>query len=236
MKLRNERSSSQGEPLGFGAQASSPKKPVDAVAAPVQRAVGREAAQRLRDHRALHRVEGGLGARCPGAAAVFAVTTSSGLPRSQARLSMSPKMWQLEHDASPLPEVEHGVVEERPARRRSTPARDCAARGSASVARVAGSITAHRVVEAREHVEAVVGLVEHEAARAAAGRDVVRARRRRVVVGLEGRVLERRRAEHADLRRAERGHVDGSRGRHDHLERRREAVVLLVDAAAGSDP
>ncbi len=32
------------------------------------------------------------------------VTTSSGLPRSQARLSKSPKMWQLAHDASPLPE------------------------------------------------------------------------------------------------------------------------------------
>src|SRR5262245_48836138 len=34
-----------------------------------------------------------------------AVTTSSGLPRFQARLSKSPKMWQLEHDASPFPDV-----------------------------------------------------------------------------------------------------------------------------------
>ena len=33
------------------------------------------------------------------------VTTSSGLPRSQARLSLSPKMWQLAQDASPFPEV-----------------------------------------------------------------------------------------------------------------------------------
>ena len=30
---------------------------------------------------------------------------SSGLPRFQARLSKSPKMWQLAHDASPLPDV-----------------------------------------------------------------------------------------------------------------------------------
>jgi hypothetical protein len=32
-------------------------------------------------------------------------TTSSGLPRSHARLSKSPKMWQLAHDASPLLDV-----------------------------------------------------------------------------------------------------------------------------------
>jgi hypothetical protein len=31
--------------------------------------------------------------------------TSSGLPRSQARLSKSPKMWQLAHAASPLLDV-----------------------------------------------------------------------------------------------------------------------------------
>ena len=36
---------------------------------------------------------------------VLLVTTPSGSPRFQARSSMSPKMWQLEHDASPLPEV-----------------------------------------------------------------------------------------------------------------------------------
>src|SRR5690242_10542865 len=35
---------------------------------------------------------------------VLLVTDTSGLPRSQARSSISPKMWQLEHDASPLPE------------------------------------------------------------------------------------------------------------------------------------
>jgi hypothetical protein len=35
----------------------------------------------------------------------FVSTTSSGLPRSQARLSKSPKTWQLEHDASPLLDV-----------------------------------------------------------------------------------------------------------------------------------
>src|SRR6185503_15755875 len=32
-------------------------------------------------------------------------TTSSGLPRSQARLSKSPNTWQLAHDVSPLLEV-----------------------------------------------------------------------------------------------------------------------------------
>src|SRR5580700_5707143 len=32
------------------------------------------------------------------------VTALSGLPRSHARSSMSPKMWQLAQDASPLPE------------------------------------------------------------------------------------------------------------------------------------
>ena len=32
------------------------------------------------------------------------VTELSGLPRSQARSSISPKMWQLAQEASPLPE------------------------------------------------------------------------------------------------------------------------------------
>ncbi len=32
-------------------------------------------------------------------------TGSSGLPRSQARLSKSPKMWHEAHDASPLLDV-----------------------------------------------------------------------------------------------------------------------------------
>ena len=192
MKLRNERSSSQGEPLGFGAQASTPKKPFDAVAAPVQRAVRRHAAQRLRESSGPS--SGGtcrLRARCPGAAAGCVVTTSSGLPRSQPRLSRSPKMWQLEHEASPLPEVSDGVVEERP------PVDDRRRLGVVQRVRrerrLRGRVDhVHRVVEAREHVEAVVRLVEHEAGRAAAGRDVVRARGRRVEVGLERRVLERR--------------------------------------------
>ena len=35
----------------------------------------------------------------------FGSTSSSGLPRSQARLSRSPNTWQLAHDASPLLEV-----------------------------------------------------------------------------------------------------------------------------------
>ena len=33
------------------------------------------------------------------------LTTSSGLPRSHASSSLSPKMWQLAHAASPLPEL-----------------------------------------------------------------------------------------------------------------------------------
>ena len=36
---------------------------------------------------------------------VLLVTKSSGLPRFQARLSKSAKMWQLEQEASPLPLV-----------------------------------------------------------------------------------------------------------------------------------
>src|SRR5260370_27729804 len=34
----------------------------------------------------------------------FAVTALSGFPRSHARSSMSPKAWQLAHEASPFPE------------------------------------------------------------------------------------------------------------------------------------
>ena len=37
--------------------------------------------------------------------AVFVPMSPSGSPRSQARLSKSPKMWQLEHEASPFEEV-----------------------------------------------------------------------------------------------------------------------------------
>ena len=79
-----------------------------AVAAPVHRAVVRHAAQALRRHRALHRMEVGIDAERPGSRNGFGLfsTTSSGLPRSQARLSKSPKMWQLAHDASPLLEVQ----------------------------------------------------------------------------------------------------------------------------------
>ncbi len=38
----------------------------------------------------------------------------SGLPRSHARLSKSPKMWQLAHDESPWLELMARVVEEAP--------------------------------------------------------------------------------------------------------------------------
>ena len=83
-----------------------------AVAAPVHRAVVGHAAQALRRHRPLHRVEDrvhGLArdeveqrlANGPG----LSSTASSGLPRSQARLSKSPKTWQLAHDESPWLEV-----------------------------------------------------------------------------------------------------------------------------------
>ena len=57
MKLRNEKSSLQGAPVG-SVHGSVAEEAVDAIAAPVQRAVGRHAAQRLRRHRALHRMEG----------------------------------------------------------------------------------------------------------------------------------------------------------------------------------
>src|SRR4030095_11265742 len=48
-------------------------------------------------------VVGGMAVVADGC--VLVVTTSSGLPRSQARLSRSPNTWQLEQEASPLPEV-----------------------------------------------------------------------------------------------------------------------------------
>ena len=35
----------------------------------------------------------------------FAIGSASGLPRSQARLSLSPKGWQLEQAASPFEEL-----------------------------------------------------------------------------------------------------------------------------------
>ena len=113
MKLLNDRSSS----VRVDAEDA-----VGAVAAPVHRARVRQAAQGLRRHRALHRMElvdvAGAVDRAVTPNSELAersrraeldrdrvrVTPSSGLPRSQASSSMSPKMWQLAHDASPLRE------------------------------------------------------------------------------------------------------------------------------------
>ena len=77
---------------------------VDAIAAPVQGAVGGHAAQGLRRHRALHGVEALRRRRSGPTGLVFWETEPSGSPRFHASPSRSPKMWQLEHEASPLPD------------------------------------------------------------------------------------------------------------------------------------
>ena len=67
---------------------------------------------------------------------------------------------------------EGGVVEEAAGRRRRWPARDCRAALERRAPRllVERVDDRDRVVEAGQHVEAVVGLVEHQAGRAAAAR------------------------------------------------------------------
>ena len=78
-----------------------------AVAAPVHRAVVRHAAQALRRHRPLQRMEvleraaerrmrNGIG---------LLSDVVVGIAEVPGRLSKSPKMWQLAHDASPLLDV-----------------------------------------------------------------------------------------------------------------------------------
>ena len=103
----------------------------------------------------------------PARVAGSAHESPSGLPRSQARLSKSPKTWQLAHDASPLLEVSARVVEDRPSRDDARPARvvqrDAARSRAARPCR-----PRHRVVEAGEHVEPSVRLVEHQAGGSAA--------------------------------------------------------------------
>ena len=115
----------------------------------------------------------------------FVVTTSSGLPRSQASWSRSPNTWQLEQDASPLRRGAHRVVEHEAAV-------DDASRLRVQRERLRGDLRPRRrvrsstiaVVEARQHVEAVLGAVQHEARRAAAAHvDVAGARRDRVELG-----------------------------------------------------
>ena len=104
MKFRNDRSSSQGDPFGFAAQESMPKKPLarsprecsaPCVASP------RNVCVTIGPFIGWNRVWAPL----PWCGCGFVVTTSSGLPRSQPRASRSPNKWQLEHEASPLPEV-----------------------------------------------------------------------------------------------------------------------------------
>ena len=227
MKFRNERSSSARRAARIRRARVDAEEADGAIAARVQRAVRREAAQRLRDHRALHRVEAWSGSPLPWCGCGFGVTTSSGIAEIPAEAVEVAEDVAARARRLAVARGQHGVVEERP------PRDD---RGRLGVVqrvrlerRARGRVDHRdRVVEAREHVEPAARLVEHEAGRAAAGRDVARAGGRRVVGRLERRVLERRGAEHADLRGAERRDVHGARGRHDHLERRREAVVLLV--------
>jgi hypothetical protein len=92
------------------------------VAAPVHRAAARHAAQRLRRHRPFIGWNSQFGHGIPAEAAVLKSGPasrrtqaervvvrldrgSSGFARSHARLSKSPKMWQLAHAQSPWAEV-----------------------------------------------------------------------------------------------------------------------------------
>ena len=178
-----------------------------AIAAPVHRAVRRHAAQRLGRERTLHRMEvrRRRSTYCRGSGSGSASRPPSGSPRSHARSSTSPKTWQLAHDASPLLDVERGVVEERPPRDDARRLRIVAAAPAAGLAPVVASSTSTAFVEARQDVEPAARLVEHEAARAAA-RD---ARCARDGVGRRTcPCLERGGVEHADACRAERRDVE----------------------------
>ena len=95
-------------------------------------------------------------------------TVPSGSPRSHARLSKSPKMWQLAHAESPWLDVRRRVVEEAAGRSRRSPARDCGAARARARSPVPVLTTEIAVVEARQHVELGARLVEHEAGRPAA--------------------------------------------------------------------
>src|SRR5439155_3358319 len=105
---------------------------------------------------------------------LFASGTSSGLPRSHARLSKSAKTWQAAHAASPLLEVSCASYEDGTpvAHARRLGAVDRQVRGLEPRRRVDHR---DRVVEARHHVEAAVRLVEHEPRRTTpADGDVIR--------------------------------------------------------------
>src|SRR3990172_996334 len=104
MKFRNDRSSSQGPSGGGLLHASVPKKPSTrsprqcippwvpsprSVCVVIGPFIGWKVA---------------AGGSTDDDGCVLLDVASSGLPRSQARLSKSPKTWQLEQEASPLPE------------------------------------------------------------------------------------------------------------------------------------
>ncbi len=229
MKLLNDSASSD---------ASCPEEAVRAIAAPMHRTGAREAAQRLRRHRSLHRVEvvdvagavdrperGAAPSSSPPSGCGLIVTSSSGSPRSHASESKSPKMWHDEHEASPLADVSSGVVEERPAgddvRRLGVVQRVVLELGCA----VARSITA---MPLSKRVATYSRPRASSSARPAGPPpgtvDVAGAQGDRI----EAVVLERRRRQHADLVRAEGRDVQRRAvARERQIERRRQAVVLL---------
>ena len=233
MKLRKERSSSQGAVVGSpggmlpdSVQGSVPKKPSTPVAPPVHAAVGRQAAQGLGRHRPLHGMEGRRRRQDRRRGLVVGRRRRPGRPgsrpgcRSRRRCGSSstrprrcPRCWRRRRGRGGRP------------RRPGAPG--CG--GSGSRAWPSSRLITETSCRSAQHVEPVVGLVEHEAARAAAHVDVVRALDGGVEVGLEARVLDvgscRRRRSWPSRRPPCRSCCRRSRRR---LERRRQAVVDLA--------
>ncbi len=201
---------------------------VGAVAAPVHRAAVPEAAQGLRGHGALH----GMELVDVGAAVHVGAGGDRELDGHRARRDVVVGIAEIPRQ---LIEIAEDVTAR--ARRFAVAGRDRRvvqhrAAGLHDdrlrvVDRDVGDFLFRRgvdhgdgVVEAREDVEAGIGLVEHQPRRPpAAHHDVIRrARHERVV-------LERRRVEDADLARAERGDVERRAVRADrHADRRRETL------------
>ena len=155
------------------------------------------------------------------------VTTSSGLPRSQAEAveiaeDVAARAGGLAVGGRELRVVEEGASVDDAGRLGIVHGhvRDLAARGQ-----IDGR---DGVVEASQHIQAIARLVEREAAGAAGRkRDVVGAADVGVV-GIPGAVaVEHGGIEHADLGGSESGHVQlRPFGDDDHLHRRRQAVRL----------
>jgi hypothetical protein len=208
----------EGELLVEGEGVALERSP-GAIAAPVHRAVVREAAQGLGRHRALHRVEGQRVPDRPDR-----VRTGGhdvvGVAEVPAQAVEVPEHMAAGARRLAVARREPGVVEEAPA------LADLGRLGI--VERVSGQLGAarrvdhlHGIVEAREHVEAVARLVEGEARRPpSAHLDVIGGGGHEAVRrDLEG-------VEDADLARAESGDVERSVARDRHAEGRGEARLF----------